>query len=582
MARKSKKNSGSGIEILLAIPIAIFMFLKEHMWLAFLIAAVIIAVIIGVHISKKKKREAFLRWYYDRERRIAEINLPNLIDQSLTDAIMSAVSNGTSVTLGRADKDFENICECHKLCEASSNILVPGDNSGADAVSKVNFANFGIKTDCKPMAIRFVDENDGGYVFYAFPETVLAFVEGPEQVVFLAAYHPSALKITCTPTSHRVQKVVQERTQNPIRYYDKFNPIRDAEIISSQWKEVNKDGSRSFKGGLLPENNPITYTLKYGKVVYKFGGVSAANAYSRFKPSNLLASAYSSYSAGKVNEPVVSKPEKTKAPEDTERQEKLSDLTSVLSKKAEDNVFMSTTTTKTPQTEPTPHVETPSIFLATDTTSKVTEPAAPAPVPAKVEAPVKEPPIVTVPKKPISVDDARYRNRMVAHPISQRLNAAYMGAYEFKIYQVRKPRSDWGMQDAGIYTYINVDDVRYTVEFNIRTIPEDGTTQLEFFVWADTIVSVQRAFQSVINRENMQIKATGFSVLYDKDYQNLSNEQMTVELEAVIKDLFASLAEKATATDTVEKAETQFCSQCGKPLVPGHAFCGKCGTPVKK
>ena len=135
------------------------------------------------------------------------------------------------------------------------------------------------------MAIRFTDENDGGYVFYAFPETVLAFVEGPEQVVFLAAYHPSALKITCNPASHRVQKVVQEKTQNPIRYYDKFNPIRDAEIISSQWKEVNKDGSRSFKGGLLPEHNPITYTLKYGKVVYKFGAVSAANAYSRFKPS---------------------------------------------------------------------------------------------------------------------------------------------------------------------------------------------------------------------------------------------------------------------------------------------------------
>jgi NADH pyrophosphatase NudC (nudix superfamily) len=138
------------------------------------------------------------------------------------------------------------------------------------------------------------------------------------------------------------------------------------------------------------------------------------------------------------------------------------------------------------------------------------------------------------------------------------------------------------MQDAGIYTYINVDGVRYTVEFNIRTIPEDGTTQLEFFVWADTIVSVQRAFQSVIDRENMQIKATGFSVLYDKDYQNLTNEQMLAELEPVIKALFASLAEKATVTDVVEKTEAQYCSQCGKPLVPGHAFCGKCGTPVKK
>lgn len=583
MARKSKKNSGSGIEILLAIPIAIFMFFKEHMWLTFLIAAVVIAVIVGVRISKKKKREAFLRWYYDRDRRIAEINLPNLIDQKLTDAIMSAVSSGTLVTVGRKDKDFENICECHSLCEASSDILVPGDNNGADSVSKAVFANFGIKTECKPMVIRFTDENDGGYVFYAFPETVLAFVEGPEQVVFLAAYHPSALNISCTPVSHRVQKVVHEKSQNPTRYYDKFNPIRDAEIISSQWKEVNKDGSRSFKGGLLPENNPITYTLKYGKVIYKFGGVSAANAYSRFKPSNLLATAYTAYSTGKSAEPVASEQVKAKAPEDAERQEKLRDLTSVLNKKAEDNVFTSTTTTKTTQPASTPQVETPNRFLATDTTTKVAEPAVTeAPTPTKTEEPVRETPVVTVPKKPISVDDARYRNRMVAHPISQRLNAAYMDAYDFKIYQVRKPRSDWGMQDAGIYTYINVDGVRYTVEFNIRTIPEDGTTQLEFFVWAGTIVSVQRAFQSVIDREHMQIKATGYSVLYDKDYQNLTNEQMTVELESVIKDLFTSLAEKATAIDAVEKAETQYCSQCGKPLVPGHAFCGKCGTPVKK
>ena len=57
---------------------------------------------------------------------------------------------------------------------------------------------------------------------------------------------------------------------------------------------------------------------------------------------------------------------------------------------------------------------------------------------------------------------------------------------------------------------------------------------------------------------------------------------MIAELEPVIKALFASLAEKATATDTVERTEAQYCSQCGKPLVPGHAVCGKCGTPVKK
>lgn len=583
MARKSKKNSGSGIEILLAIPVAMFMFLKEHMWLTVLIAAAVIAVIIGVRISKQKKREAFLRWYYDRNRRIAEINLPNLIDQRLTDTIMTATSAGSTVTVGRNDKDFENICECHRLCEDSSDILIPDGSCGADAVSKVNFASFGIKTACKPMVVRFTDDNDGGYVFYIFPETILAFVEGPEQVVFLAAYHPSALKISCNPASHRIQKVIQEKSQNPIRYYDKFNPIRDAEIISSHWKEVNKDGSRSFKGGLLPEHNPITYTLKYGKIVYSFGGVSAANAYSRFKPSNFLASAYTAYSTGKSDERVVSETAKTEA---SEKQEKLRDLTAVLSKKAGDSIFTSTTTAKAQQT--TSAAATPNIFVATDTTAKAVEkPQKPMedanPIKEEPVAEIPAAPVTITPKKPISVDDARYRNRMVTNPIIQKLNAAYMGMFEFKLYQVRKPRHDWGMQDAGIYTYINVDDTRYTVEFNIRTIPEDGTTQLEFFVWADTLVSVQRAFQSIIDKENMKIKATGFSVLYDMDYQNLMDEQMTVAMEALIMELFASLAEKAAATGSQAPNQvTQYCTQCGKPIVPGHAFCGKCGTPVKK
>lgn len=225
--------------------------------------------------------------------------------------------------------------------------------------------------------------------------------------------------------------------------------------------------------------------------------------------------------------------------------------------------------------------------MATNTTTREDQPAK-AIEKATEERSVKEvtpPLIVTTPQNPISVDDARYRNRMIAHSIAQKLNAAYMGSYEFKIYQVRKPRSDWGMQDAGIYTYVTVDDVRYTVEFNIRTILEDGATQLEFFVWADTIVTVQKAFQPIINKENMQIKTTGFSVLYDKDYQNLTNEKMGIELETLIKELFASLVEKTNATGTNQdstQSAIQYCTQCGQPIVSGHSFCGKCGTPVKK
>lgn len=44
---------------------------------------------------------------------------------------------------------------------------------------------------------------------------------------------------------------------------------------------------------------------------------------------------------------------------------------------------------------------------------------------------------------------------------------------------------------------------------------------------------------------------------------------------------------EATSTPIVAPAEafatpqaTRFCTQCGKPVEPGHKFCGHCGTPV--
>lgn len=500
MARRSKNNGGDAAALILAIPVAIVAFFIEHAWLAILLGCIALFAIITVIIAKQRRRAAYLKWYYDRDRRIAELNINHMFDVELTNAIFKAQQEGTTVSIGKANHSFDSFKEAFKLATQSSEIIQGKDALSASNSGRALTATFGIQTTYDPVILRYIGENNGGYAFYVFPETVLAFVEGPEQVVFLAAYKPEALKIMCSSTSVTKSKIVYDKTQYDIRYYDKHCPVRDAEIISSRWEVVNQDGSRSFRGGLKPEHNPLHFNLKYGKVTFSVGGYSMHTIFSRYMPSMTLVAAHEMYKKG-LNERTPQKEDATAFTNTIKKiaEEKKAALNAQIVATNKDNVE----------------------------TSRPSE--------IKIE---EKPPVIS---KPISIDDARYRNRMVANNIIKELNHQYHGKHEFKLYQVRKDRDDWKMQDAGAYTYIADNGVEYCVEFDIRTKTEDGTTHLEFFVWCDNAEQTKKKFDNVIKKNDMTPKGNGYSVILSKDYQN-EESAMSKELTEIVKVLFADVA----------------------------------------
>ena len=542
--RKGSKNNSNPLAVLLAIPVAIFMFLKENLWLAFLIAAVVIAVVIGVIVAKKKKREAYLRWFYDRGRRIAELNADTFMDVALTDAIMQAAANGSMVEVGGENAALKSVKDVYKLVLQSSDILQADSALSAQNDGRALTSANGIAVKSEPMVLRYVGENNGGYVFYIFPETILAFVEGPEQVVFLAAYRPTALSLSCSTLRYTLRpQVIPDKTQNPIRYYDRYCPVRDAQIISSRWEVTNKDGGRSFRGGLLPENNPLHFTLKYGKLTIKFGDYSVDTSFSRYDPTMLLTVAYNKFKNGTPAESIKTESVKTALSSTrSEQQELVQCMTSAINKKAQDNVFTSVTTLQDAE-KVKPAM--PAVFVATDTSlEKGPETTETVPSTEKIVQPQSEtiPSITSVQKKSISIDDARYRNRMIANRIAQELNQAYKGQYDFKVYQVRKPRSDWAMQDAGIYTYIKDDaGSDYTIELNIRTDVENVKTELEFYVWSKQSDIVKARYSRLISAHNMKLKSIGYHFIVDMDYENENQTTMENALENDVTALFAEL-----------------------------------------
>lgn len=500
MARRSKNSGGDAAALILAIPVAIVVFFIEHVWLAILLGCIVLIAIISIIIAKKRRRAAYLKWYYDRDRRIAELNINHLFDVELTNAIFKAQQEGTTVSIGKANHSFDSFKEAFKLATQSSEIIQGKDALSASNSGRALIASFGIKATYDPVVLRYIGENNGGYAFYVFPETILAFVEGPEQVVFLAAYKPEALKIMCSSTSVAKSKIVYDKTQYDIRYYDKYCSVRDAEIISSRWEVVNQDGSRSFRGGLKPEHNPLHFNLKYGKITFSVGGYSMHTIFSRYKPSLTLVAAHEMYKKG-LNQQVI----------------------------PEENTTAFSNTIKKIMEEKKAALNA-QITVANESAVETPKPD---------ENKVKE--NLPILSKPISVDDARYRNRMVANNIIKELNHEYHGKHEFKLYQVRKDRDDWKMQDAGVYTYIADNGVEYCVEFDIRTKTEDGSTQLEFFVWCDNPALTKKKFDSIIDKNSMMPKGNGYSVILSKDYQN-EESIMSKELTEIVKVLFADVA----------------------------------------
>lgn len=296
MGKKRKNKGDDFLYLFIAIPIAIIMFFKEHVELAIILGVILLVSIVLVIFAKRAKRASYLRWYYDRDRRIAELNLNSYLDEQITNEITNAQADGKAVNIDKSNILFNDVVDAYEMLMKSNEIVNGNDKLVIDYLTEEVINKFKINATSTPFVFKYIGENNGGYAFYVFPEIILTFLEGPENKIFIAAYKPSALKMTCTAVSVKKGNiVVNDKTQNSIRYYDKYNPIKDAEIISSGWKVVNQDGSRSFRGGLLPQNNPLHFILKYGKITITMGDYSMETSFSRYKYARDFVKLYSDY-----------------------------------------------------------------------------------------------------------------------------------------------------------------------------------------------------------------------------------------------------------------------------------------------
>ena len=118
------------------------------------------------------------------------------------------------------------------------------------------------------------------FVMVIFSKIILLFLVSNNAPEFLFALNSNALKIHAYTKEKIVPVVIEEKTKNELSYYDKYNPYSDSKIIRSYWERTNLDGSRSFAGGLKPENNPLNYVLEYGLIELKLCNATLETAFS--------------------------------------------------------------------------------------------------------------------------------------------------------------------------------------------------------------------------------------------------------------------------------------------------------------
>ena len=538
-----KVNPNNPIELLAAlivgIPLVIIGYAVKYPVFGYILVVVIITVVFFVIRWKRKKRAEYLKWFYDRNRRIQELNANDYIDLDLTNAIINAANSGKAVAIGQDSKFFQDYRDSYEDLFRSQDIRHSGNklfNSESDSLS-----GNGIAAKSKPLIFRYVGENNGGYAFYIFNETVLAFIEGPEKRVFLAAYRPNVINYNLHWGRVEEKLIVHDKTQYNIRHYYKHNPVPEAEIESATWEVVNKDGSRSFRGGLLPEHNPLIFRLRYGALELHFGDFANTTYFSNVKAFREFAEVQGDYykrlprhSSSRVNfapEPEPAKKEEDVFSRTTASQEERRERTQHNSVYQED------------RKEREPQSREDSIFSRTDVPPVAPEvrQSNPSPEATRTEEPKEEAKPVNG-TKPKSLDEGstRARNKDIASSVVDDINKIFagLGRYSFKTYQVRKPRTGWGMQDAGVYTYTkDSKGNEYTIEFDLHTNLEIPKTDLKFSVWGKTKDMVAERYNFTVTKAKMKPDGDGFSLTLPRDYESMTKSAMTAQFEKDILTL---------------------------------------------
>lgn len=309
--------------LIIGVPIVIFNFLQENVWVAFLIGGMVIAAIILIAVISSGRKKRFLNNYYSRERWMKLINSPENINGALTDLILNADSTSEPVKLGVRNEELKKLVVLNREIYLSkgqipSGIVLSALNSQqVSASGQLKYGSMKDPFDAEsviqiygnPMIIRFSDIDVRGLVLYVFDEAILAFAEGPERTAFIAAYNHNVLFISCAEEKVHKSKIINDNSQDIAAFYNKYSPVSDAEIIESHWEVENKDGRRSFRGGLKPEHNPLHFTFKYAKIIVRVGEYSASYVLSRYSDVSLLAKKYEEFKSASNNPKSVVKAE---------------------------------------------------------------------------------------------------------------------------------------------------------------------------------------------------------------------------------------------------------------------------------
>ena len=538
------------VVLILGAGICLFNYIKEHPIVGVILGGVIVTFVVLAVYYRKKKWEEYLKWFYSRSRRLEELNANDLIDLNFTKAIEEALKTGKAVPIGEETASFgefrsayQGVWNCLGRKQGSETLVSQGQ--------AMNGRN-GVTPKCEPIVFKYVGEHNGGYAFYVFPEATLAYVEGPEKTVFLAAFKPQALNILSEETSYEYKQVVQEKTQYEIRYYDKFNPIPDATIISSHWEVENKNGSRSFKGGLLPEHNPLHFNLQHGAINFHFGDYEMRTVFSNYSAVEELADYAEDYSKGRIyrkpanfSRNISSSVTKQRPGESDldvinrvldsldEPEERIEEKPKVSANKTNDifgRTDVSLERRKVVQAQANGSIveEKPKAVVSEEPIKKEPD--------VKIDIPQQSKPEIIEEKNSLTEESARSRNREAAKAVVDALNKKYNGIYDFKVYQVRKAREGWGVQDSGVYTYTTDNQGnQYTIEFDLHTNLDIPKTDLKFSVWGKTKELVAERYKVTVTKGKMHVDGEGYSCTINRQYEGISQASMIAQFE---KDVF--------------------------------------------
>ena len=529
------------IVLLIALPWCLWGVIKEYPIQSILVIGAIGALIVHIINKNKRQRIAAFKAYYNRDTRLNFLNNNGYIDKELTNKILAAQQNGTTVAIGgktdaQREELFKDLSLAYERLMGSKDHLRWGPLDGF-SLSRGNgrsiTAQNGINALRTPLEIDFRGDEAWGYNFFLFPETVLAFFEGKEMSLFLAAFDPEALVVYCRDGDVTREVVVNEKTQENIRYYDKFNPAPDARILDSHWKITNKDGSRSFKGGLLPENNPLYFTLRYQRIFIEMGDYKVMTAFSNSEASKRFEETYDLYkwepihtrlgfTNGKLDDEEMVDTPVAKAKPVREESAEVIDDTFVRTDASINNASTSDIVASSPRAETVPP-PTPTVI---EMSGPTVESSTPIEMPGPTVESNDEPETKEVADG--EIETIRVRNREMAKNAVDVLNKAYPGKYDFKTYQVRKPREGWNLQDAGVYTYVNDSEGnQYTIEFDLLTDLNVHKSGVRFSIWGKTKELVAQRYKITVSKGKMVVNGEGYSVMIKREYESMNETDMT-------------------------------------------------------